>query len=286
MTPSRFLPVSEARDHRSELRSADNLLGIDLGPMGVTANEGIKSVAMPNDGMDYPVITAVSLAGGMLSVSGLHRHWSERRRLRTPSFRSSRPTATLPTSVERSSPAMARTLPHGEGAIFLNGVMANGLGQFDTTFTLPAGVTLLAGDALTATATDQPGAGNTSEFGANAHLPIVLDIDANGVTDPLTDGLLVLRFLFGFTGTTLTNGAVGQGCMRCTASEIASHITQLDLVLDIDDNDQLTPLTDALMILRYLFGFTGTTLTGGAVGGGCGRCDAAAIAPYLQSIDS
>ena len=240
---------------------------------------------MPNDGMDYPVITAVSLAGGMLSVSG-HIGIGP-----SPTFAN----AFVQIFKADGDPANQRgeflggdgkNAAHGEGAIFLNGVIANGLGQFDTTFTVPAGVTLLAGDALTATATDQPGAGNTSEFGANAHLPIVLDIDANGVTDPLTDGLLVLRFLFGFTGSTLTNGAVGQGCMRCTASEIASHITQLDLVLDIDDNDQLTPLTDALMILRYLFGFAGTTLTGGAVGGGCGRCDATTIGPYLLTIDS
>ena len=160
------------------------------------------------------------------------------------------------------------------------------MGLFDTTIAVPVGVTLLAGDPITSTASDMLPGGNTSEFGPNTHLPIVLDIDANGVTDPLTDGLLVLRFLFGFTGPTLTNSAVGNGCMRCTASEIASHITELDLVLDIDDNDQLEPLTDGLMILRWLFGFTGTTLTGGAVGGGCGRCDATAIAPYLQSIDS
>ena len=36
----------------------------------------------------------------------------------------------------------------------------------------------------------------------------VLDVDGNGATAPLTDGLLVLRFLFGFTGSTLTAGAV------------------------------------------------------------------------------
>ncbi len=33
---------------------------------------------------------------------------------------------------------------------------------------------------------------------------------------PLTDGLLVLRFLFGFTGTTLTSGAIGGGAARST----------------------------------------------------------------------
>src|SRR6185503_20819902 len=36
-----------------------------------------------------------------------------------------------------------------------------------------------------------------------------LDIDGNGVLAPLTDGLLVLRARFSFTGTTLTNNAIG-----------------------------------------------------------------------------
>jgi hypothetical protein len=37
-------------------------------------------------------------------------------------------------------------------------------------------------------------------------------------------------------------------------------------------------------VLRYLFGFTGTTLTAGAVGAGCTRCDAGAIEGYLQTL--
>ena len=46
----------------------------------------------------------------------------------------------------------------------------------------------------------------------------VLDVDANGAVQPLTDGLLVLRHLFGFTGSTLTSGALGVGCSRCLVS--------------------------------------------------------------------
>ena len=40
-------------------------------------------------------------------------------------------------------------------------------------------------------------------------VPAVLDIDGDGATDALTDGLLVLRYQFGFTGATLITGAVG-----------------------------------------------------------------------------
>jgi hypothetical protein len=53
-----------------------------------------------------------------------------------------------------------------------------------------------------------------------------LDIDGNGVADALTDGLLIIRHLFGFTGNTLIDGAVATNCARCTAQDIEAHIAQ------------------------------------------------------------
>ncbi|HUP24643.1 MAG TPA: hypothetical protein VNB06_17095 [Thermoanaerobaculia bacterium] len=44
------------------------------------------------------------------------------------------------------------------------------------------------------------------------------------------------------------------------------------------------PLSDGLLVLRYLFGFTGSTLTNGAVGAGCTRCDASTIELFLQAL--
>jgi hypothetical protein len=37
------------------------------------------------------------------------------------------------------------------------------------------------------------------------------------------------------------------------------------------------------LLLRYFFGFRDATLTNAAVGGGCKRCDAAAIQPFIAS---
>ena len=51
-----------------------------------------------------------------------------------------------------------------------------------------------------------------------------MDIDGNGAAEPLTDGLLVLRYLFGFRGATLITGAVGGGCTRCDAPAIEAYI--------------------------------------------------------------
>ena len=56
------------------------------------------------------------------------------------------------------------------------------------------------------------------------------DVDGNGLVEPLTDMLLLLRWSFGFTGNALTAGAVSGGCSRCTAEEIIGYIEQNLLV--------------------------------------------------------
>ena len=59
----------------------------------------------------------------------------------------------------------------------------------------------------------------------------------------------------------------------------------LQAVLDIDDNGEVGPLTDGLLVLRFLFGFTGATLTNGAIGGGAARSTPAAVAAYLDTLE-
>jgi hypothetical protein len=116
-----------------------------------------------------------------------------------------------------------------------------------------------------------------------------LDVDGNGLLQPLSDGLLNLRHRFGFSGASLTTGAVGNGCTRCAAADITAYLNGLNLTLDIDGNGLLEALTDGLLVLRFLFGFTGTALTANAVDttppNVCTRCDAATILPYLQTLD-
>ncbi|HEX2465302.1 MAG TPA: hypothetical protein VHR17_11835, partial [Thermoanaerobaculia bacterium] len=150
-------------------------------------------------------------------------------------------------------------------------------------YTVPAGLGQASGDGLV----PRGGTSGSAIVVANTTPPAfaVLDVDANGQVLPLTDGLLVLRHLFGFTGATLTNGAVGGGCSRCLAADITAYLNGIASQLNIDGNPSLAPLTDGLLVLRYLFGFTGTTLTNGAVGPNCTRCDSAAIVPYLGGLD-
>jgi len=81
-----------------------------------------------------------------------------------------------------------------------------------------------------------------------------LDVDDNGELAPLTDGLLILRHLFGFTGSALIEGAVGENSKRTDASAIDAHLTANRSAMDIDGDGEVRPLTDGLLILRHLFG--------------------------------
>lgn len=113
-----------------------------------------------------------------------------------------------------------------------------------------------------------------------------LDIDGNGDTDALTDGLLALRYLFAFTGNTLIDGVLGPGATRNTASEISNYLDEArDIMLDVDGNGMADALTDGILIVRYLFGFTGETLISGAVGPNATRFTAAEIEAHLVSFD-
>jgi len=114
--------------------------------------------------------------------------------------------------------------------------------------------------------------------------PLVLDIDGNSGADALTDGLLILRYLFGFRGTTLTNGASGSGAMRTTPAAIEAYIESSRPALDVDGNGNQDALTDGLMILRYLFGFRGTSLTNNAIGSGATRTTPAVLEAYIQTL--
>ena len=86
------------------------------------------------------------------------------------------------------------------------------------------------------------------------------DVDNDGVVAPLTDGLLVLRHFFGFTGTALTEGALGADATNTTAEMIQAHINDRPDRFDLDGDGLHQPLTDGPLLLRLLFGFTGEAL--------------------------
>jgi hypothetical protein len=108
------------------------------------------------------------------------------------------------------------------------------------------------------------------------------DVDENLEAQPLTDGLLVIRHLFGFSGDSLTSGAVSGDASRDGSDVIASYLTDADSQLDIDGDGESKPLTDGLLLIRYLFGFSGDSLISGAIGSGAERDTAEEVEAYIE----
>lgn len=116
-------------------------------------------------------------------------------------------------------------------------------------------------------------------------IPIAsLDIDGNGQYDGLTDGLLVLRYMFGFSGEQLIDGTVATGALYTSASVIEARIEGLGERVDIDGNNQLDALTDGLLILRYLLDFQEAALIENALSDNASRVEPAAIEAYLEGL--
>ncbi|MDB4614351.1 hypothetical protein OAH18_01545 [bacterium] len=130
----------------------------------------------------------------------------------------------------------------------------------------------LARQSVTVTTTDSP------EFS--------FDVDDNSGQSALTDGILLVRYLAGFGGNGLTANAVDetQG-QRLTATEIIDwldpHRTN---AMDVDGDGQTAALSDGIMMLRYLAGFTGDTLIAGAVGANAQRTTAGEIEFWLDQF--
>ena len=98
----------------------------------------------------------------------------------------------------------------------------------------------------------------------------------------LSDGLITLRFLFGFTGEVLIANALGSGAGRPTSSEIEEYLNSSGSKLDIDGDGELKALTDGLLLVRYLFGFRGEGLVTGAVSESATRRSAQEISNYIS----
>ena len=120
---------------------------------------------------------------------------------------------------------------------------------------------------------------NVASFNVNS-----LDIDGNSDPDALSDGLLILRSLFGLTDDALIQNAVATDANFSSAADIQSRINNLGEFLGIDGNSVVDPLSDVLLVLRYLFGIRGATLINGVVAQDATRNTAAEIEEYLAKM--
>ena len=140
-------------------------------------------------------------------------------------------------------------------------------------------------DASDATS-DQDNDGITAldEFLAGTIPSGSLDIDGNESYDALTDGLLLLRGMFGLDGSALVTGTIASDATYTESVDIESRITTLGDLADIDGNGDIDALTDGLLTLRYLFGLQGDTLINGVVAGDATRKTAEEIEAHLETL--
>ena len=110
---------------------------------------------------------------------------------------------------------------------------------FAMTGTLPSGVNF---DAMSGILSGPPAAGTAGGYpltftASNSVMPpavqnfalvvtpdCTLDADGNGTVDALTDGLMMLRAMFGLTGTSVTNGAIGPNAGRNSWTAIRAFL--------------------------------------------------------------
>ena len=136
------------------------------------------------------------------------------------------------------------------------------------------------------TTSDQDNDGVTAleEFLAGTIPSGSIDLDGNGKYDALTDGLLLLRGMFGLTGDALIAGAIASNAVYTSSVDIEARIQVLGGLADIDGNGSVDALTDGLLTLRYLFGLEGDTLMHGVVASDATRTSPAEIEAHLATL--
>ena len=110
-----------------------------------------------------------------------------------------------------------------------------------------AGATLQIPCPLGTTSTVQGATGCTA-------LPVLnIDNSYSGTGyDAATDGVLLLRYLFGLRGTALVANARGSGASLRDAAQIETYLGNNLALFDVDGDGQTLAMTDGLMILRRL----------------------------------
>ncbi len=131
---------------------------------GVTPNNGAMNAGLPNNEMDYPVITLATLSGTTLHLEGyVGTAATKIAAVHTLEFYKAANDGNNNGEIEAGD---ALNVPHGEGQTFIDSCTTAASGNFICDLTVPAAVPLAVGESVTAIAIDS--SSNTSEFGANA----------------------------------------------------------------------------------------------------------------------
>ena len=116
----------------------------------------------------------------------------------------------------------------------------------------------------------------------------LLDVDSSVTATKYnagTDGVLVLRYMLGLTGTALTASATGGTASRTDPAVIKTYLDGIRVgSLDIDGDGTVNALTDGLLVVRYLLGIRGDALVAGAVNSSGARTSFADIQAFIAAM--
>ena len=156
---------------------------------------------------------------------------------------------------------------------------------YDANFTLAEGLSV--GTVTTVNFTGQPAISHSfcgESLDVTVVPPFCLDVDDDGQALPLSDGILIIRYLAGFAGQPLVEDAVNPVGGRTEPDAIHQFAGDGRSYLDVDLDGQTLPLSDGILIIRYLAGFTGQPLVEDAVNPQGGRTEPGEILAYLDGI--
>ena len=96
--------------------------------------------------------------------------------------------------------------------------------------------------------------------------------------------MIVIRYLFGFRNQALVANAISIEAQRTDPSDIADYLEANEALLDVDLDGKSAPLSDGLLIIRRLFGFSGEPLLSNAVGTDAQRAKSSEIEEYIDGL--
>ena len=111
-----------------------------------------------------------------------------------------------------------------------------------------------------------------------------LDVDDDGETKALTDGLITLPYLFGDSDASLLADVAVPNAERSTSEEILRYLDTNRAKLDVDGDGSAEALTDGILIHRDLFGISGDPLIQGSISSNATRNMGREVTYYISSI--